>query len=139
VQDVLYNFQRLVKRGKFQSIRIIVREELLTSNIKSALATGSWTGGRKGISQNIDRTNILSYASHMNRVVSLLTTTQENFEARAIHSTHYGRLCPIETPEGTSIGLRKNLALLCSISQEGVTEEKLKKMLEGSGVKFLEK
>src|SRR3989344_1544665 len=138
VQDVLYNFQRLVKRGKFQSIRIIVREELLTSNIKSALATGSWTGGRKGISQNIDRTNILSYASHMNRVVSLLTTTQENFEARAIHSTHYGRLCPIETPEGTSIGLRKNLALLCSISQEGVTEEKLKKMLEGSGVKFLE-
>lgn len=139
VQDILYNFQRLVKRGKFQSIKIIVREELLSSNIKSSLATGSWTGGRKGISQNIDRTNILSYASHLNRVVSLLTTTQENFDARALHSSHFGRLCPIETPEGTSIGLRKNLALLCKISQENISEEKIKKSLEGAKIKFIEK
>jgi len=57
VQDVLYNFQRLVKRGKFQSIRIIIRDQLLTSRIKSAMATGAWVGGRKGVSQNIDRTN----------------------------------------------------------------------------------
>ena len=49
--------------------------------------------------------------SHLQRVVSLLTSTQENFEARALHPTHFGRLCPIETPEGTPIGLRKNLAL----------------------------
>ncbi|MFA4887338.1 MAG: DNA-directed RNA polymerase subunit B'' [Candidatus Nanoarchaeia archaeon] len=134
VQDILYNFQRLVKRGKFQSIKIIIRDELLTSNIKSALATGSWTGGRKGISQNIDRSNILSAYSHLLRVSSLLTSTQENFEARALHPTHWGRLCPIETPEGTSIGLRKNMALLCTVSRGEVAEEKLKKTLESIGL-----
>ena len=139
VQDIMYNFQRLVKRGKFQSIKIIIRDELLSSNIKSALATGSWTGGRKGISQNMDRTNILATASHLQRVVSLLTSTQENFAARALHSSHWGRLCPIETPEGTSIGLRKNLAILCSVSQETITDDKLKKLLEGSEIKLIEK
>ena len=139
VQDVMYNFQRLVKRGKLQSIKIIIRDELLSSNIKSSLATGSWTGGRKGISQNIDRTNIVATASHLQRVVSLLTSTQENFEARALHPTHFGRLCPIETPEGTSIGLRKNLAILCNVSQETITDDKIKKLLEGSGLKLIEK
>ncbi|MDD5651014.1 MAG: DNA-directed RNA polymerase subunit B'', partial [Candidatus Nanoarchaeia archaeon] len=87
IQDILYNFQRLVKRGKFQSIRIIIRNELVTSRIKSAMATGTWVGGRKGVSQNIDRTNALSTLSHLQRVVSLLESTQENFEARALHGT----------------------------------------------------
>ena len=136
VQDILYNFQRLVKRGKFQSIKIIIRDELLSNNIKSAMATGSWTGGRKGISQNMSRTNALDSTSHLQRVVSLLTSTQENFEARALHPTHFGRLCPIETPEGTPIGLRKNLAILCNITRGEVQQEdKIKKTLEGCGLK----
>ncbi len=137
VQDIMYNFQRLVKRGKFQSIKIIIRDELLTSNIKSALATGGWPGGRKGISQNVDRTNCLSLSSHLQRVASLLTSTQENFAARALHPTHWGRLCPVETPEGTSIGLRKNMAIMCSVSKGDVAEDKLKKTLEGCGVKMI--
>ena len=136
VNDILYNFQRLVKRGKLQSIRIIIRDKLLTSRIKSAMATGSWTASRKGISQNIDRTNFLATTSHLQRVNSLLNTTQENFEARALHTTHWGRLCAVETPEGTSIGLRKNLALLCNISAEDVQEDKIKKSLEGLGLKL---
>lgn len=137
VNDILYNFQRLVKRGKFQSIKIIIRDKLLTDRIKSAMATGVWTGGRKGISQNIDRGNHLATISHLQRVVSLLSTTQENFEARALHPTHWGRLCAVETPEGTSIGLRKNLALLCQISSEDVNAEKTQKLLEGIGLKPL--
>lgn len=137
VQDVLYNFQRLVKRGKFQSIKIIIRDELLTSNIKSALATGGWTGGRKGVSQNMDRTNMLAAYSHLQRVVSLLTSTQENFEARALHPTHAFRLCPVETPEGTPIGLRKNLAVLCSVSRGDSQEDKIKKTLENLGLKVV--
>ena len=135
VQDIMYNFQRLVKRGKFQSIKIIIRDELLTSNIKSSLATGTWTGGRKGISQNIDRTNALAANSHLHRIVSLLTSTQENFEARALHSTHWGRLCPIETPEGTPIGLRKNMALLCDVSCSEINENNIIKQLETYGLK----
>ena len=99
------------------------------------MSTGIWTGGRKGISQNIDRTNFLATLSHLQRVVSLLSTTQENFEARELHATHWGRLCAIETPEGTSIGLRKNLANMCVITQEEVQEEKIKKSLEAIGLR----
>lgn len=135
VNDILYNFQRLVKRGKFQSIRIIIRDKLLTSRINSAMSTGVWAGGRKGLSQNMDRTNFLSSLSHLQRVVSLLSSTQENFEARALHPTHWGRLCAIETPEGTSIGLRKNLALLADITQAEIDEQKVIKTLENLGVK----
>src|SRR3989344_5408436 len=135
VQDMLYNFQRLVKRGKFQSIKIIIRDQLLTSRIKSALATGAWVGGRKGISQNIDRTNYIATMSHLQRVVSLLSSSQENFDARALHSTHLGKLCPVETPEGTPIGLRKNLAMMAKITQEEYQEDKVKKTLESLGLK----
>jgi len=134
INDILYNFQRLVKRGKFSSIKIIIREKLLTSRIQSAMATGSWVGGRKGVSQNIDRINFLATTSHLQRVVSLLSSTQENFDARALHPTHFGRLCAIETPEGTSIGLRKNLALLSKITQEETQEDKIKKQLEALGL-----
>lgn len=134
INDLLYNFQRLVKRGKFTSLKIIIRDKLLTARIKSAMATGNWIGGRRGISQNMDRTNYLSSLSHLQRVVSLLSATQENFEARALHATHWGRLCPIETPEGTPIGLRKNLALLSKITQDYVPEIKIKKALEGIGL-----
>jgi len=134
IQDVLYNFQRLVKRGKFQSIKIIIRDQLLTSRIKSAMATGAWVGGRRGVSQNIDRTNFTATTSHLQRVVSLLSSSQENFDARALHPTHWGRLCPVETPEGTPIGLRKNLATLSKITQEDMGEDKIKKLLEGCGM-----
>ena len=122
VGDILYNFQRIIKRGKLPSIRVIIRDKLLTSRIYSAMATGEWVGGRQGISQRMSRTNYLDMVSHLQRVVSPLSTSQENFDARSLHCTHIGRLCPIETPEGTNIGLRKNLAMLCSISQD--VEEK---------------
>jgi len=139
VNDMLYNFQRLVKRGKFNSIKIIIRDKLLTSRITSAMATGGWPGGRQGVSQNIDRTNYLGAMSHLSRVVSLLSSTQENFEARALHGTHWGKLCPIETPEGTSIGLRKNLAMLSTVSHDDVEKEKVKEILGKLGVQGVQR
>lgn len=128
VGDILYNFQRIIKRGKLPSIRVIIRGKLLTSRLYSSMATGEWVGGRQGISQRMSRTNFLDMVSHLQRVVSPLSTSQENFEARALHCTHIGRLCPIETPEGTNIGLRKNLAMLCSISQNVDEEDVLEKI-----------
>ncbi|MCP3685669.1 MAG: DNA-directed RNA polymerase subunit B'' [bacterium] len=128
IGDLLYNFQRIVKRGKFPTIKVIIREKLLTSRIYSSMATGSWVGGRKGISQRIQRLNFLETMSHLQRVVSPLSATQENFEARELHCTHMGRLCPIETPEGTNIGLKKNLALLASVSQEAEFDETIKNL-----------
>jgi DNA-directed RNA polymerase beta subunit len=136
ISDILYNFQRIVKRGKFPSIKVIIREKLLTSRVYSSMATGNWVGGRKGISQRISRINFVDSLSHLQRVVSPLSATQENFEARELHPTHLGRLCPIETPEGTNIGLRKNLALLATISK-GSDEDSTIKLLKNLGLKMV--
>ena len=134
VGDLLYNFQRIVKRGKFPSIKVVIREKLLTGRIYSAMATGTWVGGRTGVSQRIQRINFLETMSHLQRVISPLSASQENFEARELHATHLGRLCPIETPEGTNIGLRKNLALLAEISHDS-DEEVVLKQLKMLGLK----
>jgi DNA-directed RNA polymerase beta subunit len=134
INDLLYNFQRIVKRGKFPSIKVIIRDKLLTQRIYSSMATGSWVGGRKGISQRIQRLNFLETMSHLQRVVSPLSASQENFKARELHPTHAGRLCCMETPEGTNIGLRKNLAILSKVSLE-TPEEELMKCLKSLGLK----
>lgn len=122
INDILYNFQRIVKRGKLPSFSVIVRSKLLSSRIYSAMATGNWIGGRSGVSQRIQRLNYLETLSHLQRVISPLSASQENFAARELHGTHLGRLCPVETPEGTPIGLKKNLSVFSHIS--GETEEK---------------
>ena len=128
IGDLLYNFQRIVKRGKFPSLKNIIRDKLLTQRIYSSMATGVWIGGRKGISQRIQRLNYIETLSHLQRVVSPLSASQENFAARELHPTHLGRLCPIETPEGTNIGLRKNLSLLCSISKDSNEDQVIETM-----------
>jgi len=132
--DIIYNFQRIIKRGKLPSIKVIIRDKLLTSRIYSSMATGEWVGGRQGVAQRMDRINFLAMLSHLQKVNSPLSSGQENFEARELHCTHIGRLCPIETPEGTNIGLRKNQSLLCSISQV-VDEEELLTKIKEMGVK----
>jgi DNA-directed RNA polymerase subunit B len=130
VGDILYNFQRIIKRGKLPSVRVIIRDKLLTARLYSSMATGEWVGGRQGVSQRMDRSNFLAMVSHLQRVVSPLASSQENFQARALHCTHLGRLCPIETPEGTNIGLRKNLAMLCSLSLAADEKEVIEKIKE---------
>lgn len=133
IGDMLYNFQRIVKRGKFPSIRVIIREKLLTQRLYSSMATGNWVGARKGISQRIERMNYIQLLSVLQRVVSPLSASQENFEARALHPTHMGRLCMSETPEGTNIGLRKNFALLFKITNN-VNEDNLLPKLKELGL-----
>ncbi len=135
IGDLLYNFQRIVKRGKIPSIKVIIREKLLTQRVYSSMATGNWVGGRTGISQRLARQNFLDLLSNLQRVVSPLSSSQENFAARALHSTHLGRLCPSETPEGPNIGLRKNLALLTSVTST-VDEEELVKSLKKLGLEM---
>ena len=94
------------------------------------MATGSWPGGRQGVSQLLDRMSHIATVSHLRRVISPLSKTQPHFEARDVHSTHWGKLCPNETPEGQRCGLIKNLALSCIISSHE-TEN-----IEGELVKF---
>ncbi len=137
IGDLLYNFQRIVKRGKIPSIKVIIREKLLTQRIYSSMATGNWVGNRTGVSQRISRQNYLELISSLQRVFSPLSSSQENFEARALHSTHLGRLCISETPEGTNIGLRKNLAILASVTQR-VDSEELTKTLKTFGLETVQ-
>ncbi|MFH1977937.1 MAG: DNA-directed RNA polymerase subunit B'' [Candidatus Aenigmatarchaeota archaeon] len=128
-----YNYQKLVKRGKHPSIQAIIEANSVTKQILSSLATGNWIGGRTGVSQRLDRSSYIKTLSHLRSVVSPLTSTQEHFKARQIHPTEYGRLCPAETPEGSSIGLRKHLALLSEITPglgEKETEDTLKSILK---------
>ena len=116
VRDIQYSLQKIAKRKKFYSIKSIAKSTLFTQRIESAIATGSWVGERTGVTQNMDKTNYLATLSQLQRVSSMLPGEQENFLARTLHPTHYGRFCPTETPEGTEIGLRKNLAILSKIS-----------------------
>lgn len=123
----------VAERRKIRSLRLLVRQDIITERIKTALATGNWTGNRTGVSQALDRTNWLSLLSHLRRVISPLSRGQTNFEARDLHGTHWGRLCPFETPEGINCGLVKNLALMSYISV-GVDEHDIEKLLYDMGV-----
>ncbi len=116
VRDIQYSLQKSSKRKKFYSIKTIAKSTLFSHRIESAIATGSWIGERSGVTQNMSKTNYLDTISQLQRVASMLKSDQENFMARTLHPTHYGRFCPIETPEGTEIGLRKNLAILSKVS-----------------------
>src|SRR3989339_61090 len=135
IRDIQYSLQKTSKRRKFFSIRIIAKSTLFSHRVESAIATGSWTGERSGITQNMDKTNYLATISQLQRVASMLPSDQENFMARTLHPTHYGRFCPIETPEGTEIGLRKNLAILSRVSTKvNFDEERFVKDLVSLGL-----
>ena len=135
VRDIKYSLQKTLKRKKFYSIKTIAKSTLFSHRIKSAIATGSWIGEKKGITQNMDKTNYLSIISQLQKVSSTLPGEQTNFMARTLHPTHFGRFCPIETPEGTEIGLRKNLAIMAKISSRLVMDEEIiVKELEKSGL-----
>ena len=118
VANAVYSLEKAARRDRQVSVRIAIRSSLLTDRIGHAMATGAWVGGRQGVSQHLDRLNHLSTLSHLRRVRSLLSRTQPHFEARDLHATHWGKICPNETPEGSNIGLVKNLALLANISTE---------------------
>ena len=126
-----YNYQKLIKRGKVPTIQGIIEADAVTKQILSSLATGNWLGGLTGVSQRLDRSSFVKTLSHLRSVVSPLTSTQEHFRARQIHPTEWGRICPAETPEGSSIGLRKHLALLAEITPglSAKDEEKIVKSL----------
>ena len=115
-RDMRYQFRRMSTRRKGVLISAAVRPGIISSRVQHALATGNWRRGRVGMTQLLDRTTTLSTLSHLRRLQSPLSRSQPNFEARDLHSTHWGRLCPNETPEGANCGLVKNLALMASIS-----------------------
>ncbi len=134
VKDLKYQLERSYARRKEIKISSAIRPDLLSQRLLHALATGNWVGGRAGVSQLLDRTSNMSALSHLRRVTSPLTRSQPHFEARDLHPTQWGRLCPNETPEGQNCGLVKNLSLAIDVS-EGFPEEEVKLLLADLGTR----
>ena len=126
IARIKYNYQKMAKRGKLPPVQTIVEANVVTNQLASAMATGAWIGGRTGVSQRLERKNYIDSLSHMRLVLSPLTSTQEHFEARELHPTHWGKFCPAETPEGPTIGLRKHLALFAEITKGIIDSDKKK-------------
>ncbi len=132
-RDIKYQLERMGTKRRMVSVSVAVRPGIISEKLQHALATGNWGRGRVGITQLLDRTNIVSTYSHLRRLQSPLSRSQPNFEARDLHPTHWGRLCPSETPEGANCGLVKNLALSAGISV-GIDSGDVKQELYERGV-----
>jgi len=143
-RDIKYQLERTYARGKLvegreqEFVRKSVRADVLSERMRHAMATGQWPGGRTGVSQLLDSVNFMSRLSHLRRVVSMLSRSQPHFEARDLHATHWGRICPNETPEGPNCGLVKNIALMCEVSV-GMDEKMVEEYLNTVGLKKFEK
>ena len=91
--------------------------------------------GTSQLSQFMDQTNPLSEITHKRRISALgpggLTRERAGFEVRDVHTTHYGRICPIETPEGSNIGLINSLSSFARINQYGFIETPYRKIING--------
>ena len=138
LNDMKYQMERSYSKRKENRVHHAVRRDVLTNKIMHAMATGNWTGGRAGVSQLLDRTCNMSTLSHLRRVISPLTRSQPHFEARDLHPTQFGRLCPNETPEGQNCGLVKNLALMVDVS-ENVPNDIVLETLEGLNIESIDK
>ena len=130
VRDMKYQLERSGQKRGINAVSAAIRPGIISDKLNNAIATGNWGRGRVGVTQLLDRTNYLSTISHLRRVQSPLSRTQPNFEARDLHSTHFGRICPSETPEGSNCGLVKNLALSAIISVSVPSEEIVEKLYE---------
>jgi len=138
VKDFQYQVSRSFSRmKKVPNLNSLVRADLVSQRFQHALATGNWVGNKTGVSQLLDRTNYLSTISHLRRVISPLSRSQSHFEARDLHGTQWGRMCPNESPEGPNCGLVKNLAIsaITSVDRDPIP---VLKALNDEGVEFLD-
>ena len=111
-------------------------------NAKPAAAAVREFFGSSQLSQFMDQTNPLSEITHKRRLSALgpggLTRERAGFEVRDVHPTHYGRICPIETPEGPNIGLINSLATYARVNKYGFIESPYRKVANGKVTKEVE-
>src|ERR671939_471302 len=130
IRDMKYQLERSGQKRGINAVAAAVRPGIVSDKLNNAIATGNWGRGRVGVTQLLDRTNYMSTISHLRRIQSPLSRSQPNFEARDLHATHFGRICPAETPEGSNCGLVKNLALSAIISVNVQSAEVTEKLYE---------
>ncbi|HEY4545939.1 MAG TPA: DNA-directed RNA polymerase subunit beta [Pedomonas sp.] len=130
----LLRMERAVKeRMSSVDIDTVMPNDLI--NAKPAVAAVREFFGSSQLSQFMDQTNPLSEVTHKRRVSALgpggLTRERAGFEVRDVHPTHYGRICPIETPEGPNIGLINSLATYSRVNKYGFIETPYRKVIDG--------
>ncbi len=131
----LSRMERAIKErmSSANEIENLMPQDLI--NAKPAAASIREFFGSSQLSQFMDQTNPLSEITHKRRVSALgpggLTRERAGFEVRDVHPTHYGRICPIETPEGPNIGLINSLATFAQINQYGFIETPYRKVENG--------
>jgi DNA-directed RNA polymerase subunit beta len=121
----LMRMERAIKeRMSLQEIETLMPHDLINSKPVSAVVKEFF--GSSQLSQFMDQTNPLSAITHKRRLSALgpggLTRERAGFEVRDVHATHYGRICPIETPEGPNIGLIASLSTYARVNQFGFIE-----------------
>src|SRR5438094_3472864 len=126
--------ERAIKeRMSLQDIETLMPQELI--NYKPVSAVIKEFFGSSQLSQFMDQTNPLSEITHKRRRAALgpggLTRERAGFEVRDVHPTHYGRICPIETPEGPNIGLIASLSTFARVNEYGFVETPYRQVVEG--------
>jgi DNA-directed RNA polymerase subunit beta len=139
----LVRMERAIKeRMSLQEIETLMPHDLINSKPVSAVIKEFF--GSSQLSQFMDQTNPLSAVTHKRRLSALgpggLTRERAGFEVRDVHPTHYGRICPIETPEGPNIGLIASLSTYARVNDFGFIETPYRQVTDGrvtSEVKYL--
>jgi DNA-directed RNA polymerase subunit beta len=130
----LLRMERAIKeRMSSVDIDTVMPQDLI--NAKPAAAAVREFFGSSQLSQFMDQTNPLSEITHKRRLSALgpggLTRERAGFEVRDVHPTHYGRICPIETPEGPNIGLINSLATFARVNKYGFIESPFRRVRDG--------
>ncbi len=131
----LLRMERAIKE-RMSSVEIdtVMPQDLI--NAKPAAAAVREFFGSSQLSQFMDQTNPLSEVTHKRRLSALgpggLTRERAGFEVRDVHATHYGRMCPIETPEGPNIGLINSLASFARVNKYGFIETPYRKVVDST-------
>src|ERR1700753_1615088 len=130
----LLRMERAIKeRMSSVDIDTVMPQDLI--NAKPAAAAVREFFGSSQLSQFMDQTNPLSEITHKRRLSALgpggLTRERAAFEVRDVHPTHYGRICPIETPEGPNIGLINSLATFARVNKYGFIESPYRRVIDG--------
>lgn len=130
----LVRMERAIKeRMSLQDVETLMPHELVNSKPVSAVIKEFFNSSQ--LSQFMDQTNPLSAITHKRRLSALgpggLTRDRAGFEVRDVHTTHYGRICPVETPEGPNIGLIASLSTYARVNDYGFIETPYRKVANG--------
>jgi DNA-directed RNA polymerase II subunit RPB2 len=142
-KDVFKYLQRTVENNRSFQVELAVKPGTISNGLKYSLATGNWGDQKKaaqakaGVSQVLNRYTYASTLSHLRRTNTPIGRDGKIAKPRQLHNTHWGLVCPAETPEGQACGLVKNLSLMCYVSV-GTPGEPLADYMLGQGMEPLE-